>query len=216
MKKKPSTAKQRPAKKAARREIINDPDVPLLKGVELLDPPPFKPWSRARLRAERQAREKLRTEARARLAARDADDKARLAGRPSPMRDTRYRLPESVADWLRLMVWKAWSLPHYATRNYGADSIIESNGVDDALLSAFMEGCRQGFIEDVVSRGKPDQKQSATGNAGKRKATVAVGKVTMTRDERDALMVIFSDQYRAVSEESRSGGLTSTNSAIRI
>ena len=58
------------------------------------------------------------------------------------------------------------------------------------LQAAYMEGCRQGYIEGFVMRRTPDKKRSKAGNDSKRGVLVPLpdGR-TMTRDERDAEMV---------------------------
>jgi hypothetical protein len=120
---------------------------------------------------------------------------AKMNSRPKEMQGADYTLPDDVrlflrkrypaaiehdAEWqmMKAVGWPDDSRVHVALHDVLAD----------AIHAAYMAGCTEGYIEGVVMRMAPDRKRSATANYGKRKVPVAVGKVTMTRDERDALM----------------------------
>lgn len=184
MSKSKAKAKRSPARKPAgkRRRVPRDAaGHPLLfdpRTGEATDPVP-RPMHRATPEeiAARRAR------ARARMAeadARRAAFKARLARRPAEMQRDGYVLPADVAAFLRRLHREPW---------FYAD--VEHVSVAEAvelIAAAYMDGCRQGYIEGFVVRREPDRQRSRAGNAAKRKAVVTVGTRKMTRDERDAAM----------------------------
>jgi hypothetical protein len=183
-------AKKRAKRTKARREIINDPALPLLSGVEAVTPVPSQPLLATRQRAWNRERAAWQAEQRALAAARMANDSARLAGRPSPMKDTRYRLPAAVASWLRRTVWAPWYVPHHDCSTVGIDDITKHHGIDDAMLAAFMEGCRQGYIEGRAADIEPKRERSRKANAARREKH--------NLDDRDAEIVEKYRRLRAV------------------
>ena len=183
-------AKKKGKRSKARREIINDPALPLLAGIEAVTPLPSQPLSPARQRAWNLERASWQAEQRVLAAARWANDSARLAGRPSPMKDTRYRLPAAVASWLRRTVWEPWHVPHHDCMTFGIDEITKHHGIDDAVLAAFMEGCRQGYIEGRAADIEPKRERSRKANAARREKH--------NLDDRDAEIVAKYQRLRAV------------------
>jgi len=93
-----------------------------------------------------------------------------------------YVLPTDVAAFLKRLHDNplAWRMQPQHVPLDDAREMIEA---------AYMEGCRQGYIEGFVVRREPDLTRSIKANAGKRKAAVPVGNRTMPRDQRDAEMV---------------------------
>ncbi len=183
-----SKATRRPARKLARREIVDDPSTPLFNGVALESfPRPFKPLSAARQRAWRREKEGWMAEQRSLAAAREAEHDARLATRPASMQG-RYQLPPDVRRFVS-RVYGEWRLYHGPVGRHD-EPPLPVDAVSHLMEAAYMEGCRQGFIEGFVERRMPDKKRSDTGNAAKRKTLVELpdGR-RMTRDERDTLMV---------------------------
>jgi len=182
---------KKPTKRSkARREIINDPALPLLAGIEAVPLPVFKPLSPARQRAWNRERKQWIADERIAAAQRAEQDATRMESRRSLMRDTRYRLPQDVAKWLRRNVWQPWSVPHYSLYAVGVDEIARSMGVEDALLSAFMEGCRQGYIEGKAADIEPKRDRSRKANAARR--------AQHNLDARDAEIVEKYRRLRAV------------------
>lgn len=173
-----------------RREIITDAALPLLAGIEAVPPAPFKPLPPAKQRAWNRERERWKESQRVAATQRAAIDSARLQSRPSPIRDTRYKLPADVAKWLRRVVWQPWHVPHYSCSAVGVDEIVRSMGIEDALLSAFMEGCRQGYIEGKAADIEPKRDRSRKANAARR--------AKHNLDSRDAEIVEKYHRLRAV------------------
>jgi len=107
----------------------------------------------------------------------------KLRSRPKRFQGDEFRLPEDVAYFLEnLFGYPTAKLPD------GNSVIADMHRLHRLAWDAYMEGCRQGFIEGFVLRSAPDHKRSAAANASKRTAIVTVGKASMTRDERDALI----------------------------
>ena len=171
-----------------RRVVVNDPALPLLLGVELVSPPPFKPLSRARQRAWKREKAALDAADRERAKASEAAHAARLERRPPAMQG-RYQLPPDVRRFV-LRVYGEWRFYHGPVGLHD-EPPLPVDAVSELMEAAYMEGCRQGFVEGFVERRMPDKKRSDTGNAAKRKTLVELpdGR-RMTRDERDTLMVV--------------------------
>jgi hypothetical protein len=183
-------AKKRAKQSKARREIINDPSMPLLAGIEAAPLPAFKPLPPHKQRAWNRERERWRVEQQAAAAKRAAADAARLQSRPSPIRDTRYQLPEDVAKWLRRVVWAPHDVRHYSCVASGLEEIASTFGIEEAFLSAFMEGCRQGYIEGKAADIEPKRQRSRKANAARRQKH--------NLDERDREIVEKFYRLRAV------------------
>lgn len=169
-----------------RRSVVNDPALPLLNGIELVAPLPFKPLSPARQRAWQRDKAAWLAAERERSRARAQEHAGRLARRPASMQG-RYRLPPDVAAFLTRL-FHVWRMD-YALVEQPGKAPVSADAVSDLIEAAYMEGCRQGYIEGFVVRREPDRTRSIKGNAGKRKAPVPVGDRTMPRDQRDAEMV---------------------------
>jgi hypothetical protein len=116
---------------------------------------------------------------------------ARLARRPVEMQRDGYVLPADVAAFLKRL--------HDEPTFYYDEVQISTDQAKELVAAAYMEGCRQGFIEGFVERRMPDKKRSDTGNAAKRRTLVQLpdGR-RMTRDERDALMVAEHESLLAL------------------
>lgn len=169
-----------------RRSVVNDPALPLLNGIELVAPRPFKPQSRARQRAwEREKAAWLAAE-RERSRARAQEHAARLARRPAAMQG-RYRLPPDVAAFLTRLR-DVWRMEHGPTGQPG-ESPVPAAAVSDLIEAAYMEGCRQGFIEGRVLDLEPKRQRSAKANAAKRQKPREHNGMRYTLDQRDAAIV---------------------------
>jgi hypothetical protein len=180
---------KKPKKRTLRRHVINDPTLPLLAGIELVQPQPPKPVTAARQRAWQRDRAAWLADEKARAAARRAERAVRLASRPATMQDARYRLPAGLAAWVRTL-WQPANVRHHDTHTTGIESIIEHHGVEDAILAAYMEGCRQGYIEGRVADIEPKRERSRKANAARRQKH--------NLDERDAKIVEKHRRLRAV------------------
>jgi hypothetical protein len=65
---------------------------------------------------------------------------------------------------------------------------VAGDEADEMIEAAYLEGCRQGYIEGYVHRRQSDIKRSRAGNDGKRQSLVKVRDEIMSRDERDERM----------------------------
>jgi hypothetical protein len=113
----------------------------------------------------------------------------RIERRPAEMKRRGYRLPDDVYTFLDRLYrdWLCFDAPVWQQ----GEPPLPVDAVSELMEAAYMEGCRQGFVEGFVERRMPDKKRSDTGNAAKRKTLVELpdGR-RMTRDERDTLMVV--------------------------
>jgi hypothetical protein len=85
---------KKPKKRTPRRHVINDPTLPLLAGVELVQPQPPKPVTAARQRAWQRDR-----------AAWLADEKARAAARRAERAVVVEERAEGAILWVTVAVW---------------------------------------------------------------------------------------------------------------
>jgi hypothetical protein len=189
MTKKPSKhkANKRPTKKS-RRVIIDDPAMPLLSGIEAVIPKRPKRPTAAEAKAWRRTKAMWLERERLASAAREAAMAARLAKRPDIMQDEDYRLPKDVESFVRSLFRPDEIRAHGYSFN-GLDEIAGFSGVEHAYLSAYMEGCRQGYIEGRVADLEPKRRRAAKANAAKRRKRQDCGGRMMTLDERDAAIV---------------------------
>lgn len=176
-----SKSKPRP-----RRVIVNDPTLPLLNGIELVAPPPFKPLSAARQRAWQREKAARQAADRERSRVKDKEHAARLARRPAAMQG-RYQLPRDVQNFVARL-YGEWRFYHGPIGQQGEPS-IPADAVSELMEAAYMEGCRQGFIEGRVLDLEPKRQRSARANAAKRKKPRQHNGMTYTLDERDAAIV---------------------------
>ena len=168
-----------------RRVFVNDPSLPLLRGCELVSPPPFKPLSPARQRAADRERAVRQAAGREQAKALKAAHAVRLKRRPHAMQE-QYQLPPDLRRFFARCYFEWNGYPVY----YRGDPPLPVDAVSELIEAAYKEGCRQGFIEGFVERRIPDLKRSDTGNAAKRKTLVQLSDGSrVTRDERDTRMV---------------------------
>jgi hypothetical protein len=177
-----------------RRTVVNDPAMPLLNGIELVAPPPFKPLSPARQRAWEREKTAWRAAERERSRVRAQEHAARLARRPAEMQG-RYRLPADVATFFSRLR-NVWRMDHGPVGRHD-EPPIPAAVVCDLIEAAYMEGCQQGFIEGFVVRREPDRQRSKTANDAKRKKIVVVAGKQMTREQRAAMM---ATEYASLRE----------------
>lgn len=169
-----------------RRSVVNDPALPLLNGIELVAPLPFKPLSPARQRAWQRDKAAWLAAERERSRARAQEHAARLARRPASMQG-RYRLPPDVAAFLTRLR-DVWRMEHGPTGQPG-EPPVPAAAVSDLIEAAYMEGCRQGFIEGRVLDLEPKRQRSAKANAAKRQKPREHNGMRYTLDQRDAAIV---------------------------
>jgi hypothetical protein len=185
MSKKTSKSKARRKPRAARPEIIRDPALPLLSGVQADTPRQPKPLSLARRKAWQRDRAAWIETQRAAATARRAARAQRMAQRPAAMRDAGFRLPADVAAFLRSLFQ-----PGHVQLPAGRDLIVDTLTMHDELQAAYMEGCRQGYIEGLVVDIEPKRERSRKANAARRQKHGL--------DERDAEIVAKYRRLRAV------------------
>jgi hypothetical protein len=119
---------------------------------------------------------------------RDADQAARLAQRPTGMQGSDYRLPADVESFVRSL-FRPHEIRAAGYFSVGLDVVADDHGIEHAYLSAYMEGCRQGYIEGKVADLEPKRQRSRKANAAKRQKRQDCGGQMMTLDERDAAIV---------------------------
>ncbi len=126
---------------------------------------------------ERQRKQASREWRAARTAARNAWNERRQ----SAMRRRGYRLPDEVAMFLAGL--------HEEPSFYYGDTHVEVKQVIEIAAAAYMDGCRQGYIEGRVADLEPKRQRSRKDNAAKRQKRQDCGGQMMTLDERDAAIV---------------------------
>ena len=134
MKKKSSKRSTGKANPSARRDPQLMIEFPKREKPRPPKPPPTQQEIKAR--RERIARRLARDEARGR------EFRARLARPPADMQRDRYRLPDDVASFLRML--------HETPTFYRDQRHIDVEEVKELVEAAYMEGCRQGFIEGFL------------------------------------------------------------------
>jgi len=134
MKKKPSKRSTGKANPSARRDPQLMIEFPKRDKPRPPQPPPTRQEIKAR--RERIARRLARDEARRQ------EFRARLARPPADMQRDRYRLPDDVASFLRML--------HETPTFYSDQRHIGVEEVKEMIEAAYMEGCRQGFIEGFL------------------------------------------------------------------
>jgi hypothetical protein len=190
--KKPFASRKRQAGPSA------GPAIGLPQGIT---PAPAKP-SRRRTAEDREAREARRlTQARWKArgewkaAEQEAAMTARLAQRPSTMQGKDYQVPPDVESFLRSL-FQPHEIRAVEYSCIGLDRVARVYGVERAYMCAYMEGCRQGFIEGRLADLKPRRARSLKANAAKRTKVQDCGGHMMTLDERDAAIVTQYPQLR--------------------
>ena len=112
-----------------------------------------------------------------------AKHQEKIASRPKAFQKGDFELPDQVADFLaNFFQYPAVEHPN------GQSVIVDMHRLHRWAWDAYMEGCRQGYVEGFVVRGEPDRKRSLAGNEAKNKMPVRVGSQTMTKAERNAKM----------------------------
>jgi hypothetical protein len=200
-----------------RRDIVDDPSMPLFNGVALESfPRPFKPMSAARQRAWRREKERWMAEQRALAAARKAEHDARLALRPASMQG-RYRLPDDVRRFLDRLYdepYLPWDQPHVARER-----------VEELLRKVYVQGCTQGYIEGRVLGMERDRLVSKKRNQRKRQkrslddrdAAIAAEYVQLCRmmavgQARERLAAKYECDPRTIYNVARKAGLVAPRS----
>lgn len=171
--------------KAARKKPVADATGQLL----MLDPITGDLTSAARApklsRAQRQLAEHREQERkrvlRERYLACRAARVAWRSRRDAAVRSRGYRLPEAVVAFLK-------TLHDEPTFQYG-DTHVEIEKVLEIAAEAYLNGCRQGYIEGRVADLEPNRERSRKANAAKRQRRQDCGGHMMTLDERDAAIV---------------------------
>jgi hypothetical protein len=176
--------KKAAAGRKRKADIIDDPAMPLLRGIGTTAPKPPKPMSAARRRAYEREKADMRKTMLERAAVRRAERLSRLARRPAEMQAAGYRLPADVAAFLKTMFH-----PGDVRMADGSDFIVDVMNLHAELEAAYMEGCRQGYIEGKVADLEPKRQRSRKANAAKRHKRQDCGGQMMTLDERDAAIV---------------------------
>lgn len=179
-------SKSKSKAKRSRAKAVRIPRDPGTGQQFLFDPQTGEPTRRYRQRkptpAEIAAERSRRVASRKRYESQRAAFRARLGRRPVEMQHDGYTLPADVAAFLQRF--------HHEPRFYSGEVQISVEQARRLAEAAYMDGCRQGYIEGFVVRRMPDKKRSANANAGKRRVLVTLPDGTaMTRDERDAAIV---------------------------
>jgi hypothetical protein len=199
MAKKPkAAAKRRPA--ARRGKPMADPTTgqllmfnpatgaatPAAQSAEL--PPAAKRRVAQRDRERKQA-------SRERYTARRAARIAWRKGRESATRSRGYRLRDEVVSFLAGL--------HSPPVFYADQRHIDIDEAVQIAAAAYMEGCRQGYIEGRVADLEPKRERSRKANAAKRQRPQDCGGHMMTLDQRDTAIVAEYPTLRAMlgSEE---------------
>lgn len=184
-------AKRKKAAAGGKRKavIIDDPAMPLFQGIEAVAPKPPKRQTVAEREAWQQTKNVWRQRERKYAAERAAAKAERLAQRPATMQGNDYRLPPSVESFVRAL-FVPDDIYAYGYPSRGLDKVAECHGIEYAYLSAYMEGCRQGYIEGKVADLEPKRERSRKANAAKRHRRQDCGGHMMTLDERDAAIVV--------------------------
>jgi len=177
-------SKSKRTSKAKRpRTIPRDPET----GQQFIfDPATGEPTRRYRHR--RLTAEQIKAEKAARAARRQRQEerraafRERLARSPVEMQRREYRLPGDVAAFLDRLFLNP--LTWHDQRQQV--SVAEAHEMIDA---AYMEGCRQGFIEGRVLDLEPKRQRSAKANAAKRQKPREHNGMRYTLDQRDAAIV---------------------------
>lgn len=188
-------AKKRKAAAGRKRkaDIINDPAMPLLQGIEAVAARPGKPLTAAQRRAYEREKESMRQAMLDRAAVRKAERLARLARRPAAMQAAGYRLPADVASFLKSLFGRGEvRMPN------GNDLMVDVMNMISELEAAYMEGCRQGYIEGRVADLEPKRERSRKANAAKRQRPQDCAGHMMTLDQRDAAIVAEYPTLRAM------------------
>ena len=191
-------AKKRKAAAGRKRkaDIIDDPAMPLLQGVEAVAARPGKPSTTARHKAWQ--REKAEWQAREREAAKliAARHAAMMARRPAILQRP-YGLPRDIERFLRSLFNASDRSFWYFEHGY-LDDIARDNGQQYAFLCAYMQGCAQGYIEGRIADLEPKRERSRKANAAKRQRPQDCGGHMMTLDQRDAAIVAEYPTLRAM------------------
>jgi hypothetical protein len=180
--------RKRPAAKHSRATRPPRPAVDATTGQMLMfDPvtgrptqPPTVLSPAARRRVEARERQR-RQQSKAWREARRAEWLAWLDRRRKVEQSARYGLPEAASRFLARLFPEPY---------FGRD--VSHVSIDDAaamITAAYMDGCRQGFIEGRVADLEPKRQRSAKANAAKRRRRQDCGGRMMTLDERDAAIV---------------------------
>jgi hypothetical protein len=192
-KKKKAAAKRRPT--ARRGKPIADPATGQLlifnpatgAATPAAQSPKLSPAAQRRLdERERQRKQASREWRAARTAARNAWKERRQ----SAMRRRGYRLPDEVAMFLSGL--------HQRPSFYHRETHVAVEQVIEIAAAAYMEGCRQGYIEGRVADLEPKRKVSRKANAAKRQKVRDCGGHMMTLDQRDAAIVAEYQPLRAM------------------
>lgn len=189
--------KKAAAGRKTKANIIDDPAMPLLQGIEAAAPKRPKRQTAAEREAWQQTKNRWRQRERKYAAARAAAQAARLAQRPPTMQGNDYRLPPDVESFVR-SIFRPHDIRAAGYCSVGLDQVADDHGIEHAYLSAYMEGCRQGYIEGRVADLEPKRERSRKANAAKRQRPQDCGGHMMTLDQRDAAIVAEYPTLRAM------------------
>jgi len=187
-----SKSKAKQTKVAASRsrqtDTIDDPAMPLLRGIKAVEPKRAKRPTAAEREAWQQTKARWKAREQQAVASRAAAMAARLAQRPGTMQGNDYRLPPDVESFV-LSLFRPHEIRAAGYYNVGLDDVAAVHGIEHAYLSAYMEGCRQGYIEGRVADLEPKRERSRKMTQAKRQKRQDCGGQMMTLDERDAAIV---------------------------
>ncbi len=178
---------KKPTKRTkARRQIINDPAMPLLSGVEAVKPSPAKPLPPARQRAWNRERERWKESQRVAAAARRAERQARLERRPKQFTDG-FTLPDDVRRFaMHLFDAGMYEVP---TFDQPGDRMAHVLELLQRLEAAYMQGVTQGYIEGRIANLEPRRHASLKANEAKRRKPREYAGTVMTVEQRDERIV---------------------------
>jgi hypothetical protein len=151
MKKKPSTAKAKRSRPRNRPRMLKEFQLDIFGARKLVArrPAPTKAELAAAAEREREWAEYLASEEFRQFKAREAvarvRHRERLERRPVKMRSSGYRLPADVAAFLE----RLHENPLRFARVEGVSDVAAEEAAD-MIEAAYMEGCRQGFIEGFL------------------------------------------------------------------
>jgi hypothetical protein len=140
--------------------------------------PKLSPAAQRRVAEKERQRTQKAKESRAAIT---AARKAWKERRDSATKARGYRLPEAVLSFLAGL--------HDPPAFFADQKHVDIDEVFQLTAAAYVDGCRQGYIEGRVADLEPKRQRSRKANAAKRQKRQDCGGQMMTLDERDAAIV---------------------------